>query len=127
MMRAAAVWLVIMVLAIFNGATRTAVITPRLGEHAGHVISTIVLCALILLIAWLTVGWIALPDERSAVVAGVTWLALTLAFEFLVGHYVFHTPWEKLLADYNVLRGRIWPLVLLTTLLAPLIAYRWRR
>jgi len=54
------------------------------------------------------------------------WVALTLAFEFLAGHYLFHNPWDKLLADYDVLHGRIWPLVLIVTLLAPVIAYRAR-
>ena len=36
---------------------------------------------------------------------GIAWVALTVAFEFLAGHYVFGNSWEKLLADYNVLRG----------------------
>jgi len=44
---------------------------------------------------------------------------LTLAFEFLAGHYLFHNPWSRLLEDYDVARGRIWILVLFTTLLAP--------
>ena len=30
-------------------------------------------------------------------------------------------PWETLLADYNVVRGRIWVLVLATVLLGPII------
>ena len=54
------------------------------------------------------------------------WVALTLAFEFLAGHYLFHNPWDKLLADYDVWHGRIWPLVPIVTLLAPVIAYRMR-
>ncbi|HII01788.1 TPA: hypothetical protein HA351_09125 [Methanosarcinaceae archaeon] len=27
--------------------------------------------------------------------------------------------WDRLLADYNILKGRVWILVLLTTFLAP--------
>jgi hypothetical protein len=49
---------------------------------------------------------------------GIAWLLLTVAFEFLAGHYLFHNPWARLLEDYNVFRGRIWVLVLLTTLVA---------
>jgi hypothetical protein len=30
-------------------------------------------------------------------------------------------PWEKLLADYNILRGRLLILVWLTTLFSPLV------
>lgn len=78
---------------------------------------------LILLAAWLTLDWIGPDSWRDAGRIGVTWIVLTLAFEFLAGHYLFGTSWEKLLADYNVFRGRIWPLVPLTTLAAPLLIY----
>jgi hypothetical protein len=54
------------------------------------------------------------------------WVALTLAFEFLAGHYLFHKPWAALLADYDLSRGRIWILVLVATLLMPLWLARER-
>ena len=63
---------------------------------------------------------------REAFLIGLVWLALTLAFEFLAGHYGFRTPWKELLADYDVLSGRIWVLVLLTTTLAPLLTANMR-
>ena len=42
----------------------------------------------------------------------------------LAGHYVFGNSWYKLFADYNILKVRIWSLVLLTILLAPYISKR---
>jgi hypothetical protein len=57
---------------------------------------------------------------------GTLWLALTLTFEFVVGHYGFRKPWADLLADYDVRRGRIWVVVLVVTLLAPLWTARLR-
>jgi hypothetical protein len=44
---------------------------------------------------------------------------LTLAFEFSFGRYVSGLSWRTLLADYDLSQGRLWPLLLLTTLLAP--------
>lgn len=64
--------------------------------------------ALILAITFVAMPWI-----------GALWVAMTVAFELLAGHYLFGNTWERLLADYNVLRGRIWVLVLITTFLAP--------
>jgi hypothetical protein len=58
---------------------------------------------------------------------GAVWLALTLAFEFLAGHYLFGSSWERLLADYDLLRGRVWILVLLATLFAPAWGFGWSR
>ena len=120
--RALVVWFGLLGLAIINGGVREALIIPRTGELAGLAISTISLCALILALAWLTIGWMAPASSRGAWQIGGLWVVLVLAFEFLAGHYLFGTPWSELLADYNVMRGRIWPLVLVTTFVAPYVA-----
>jgi hypothetical protein len=124
--RAIAVWCAIVPFAIANGAVRDLLIAPRAGVMAAHVISTALLCLAILGWSWLTIGWIRPAGLRSAVPIGVGWLALTLAFEFLAGHYLFGTPWRQLLADYDVAQGRVWILVPLTTAVAPWLAARWR-
>lgn len=125
-LRALAVWLLLVVVAIANGGFRVAVLIPRVGEQTGHVISTILLSVLILAIAWLTIGWIAPATMSDAIVIGFFWAALTLLFEFGAGHFLFHQPWERLLADYNLRKGRIWIFVLIITLKAPAIAARLR-
>ncbi len=117
--RALGVWLLLLLAATVNGGLRETFIIPRTGDAAGHAISTITLCAAILVLAWLTVEWMAPATARDAWRIGAMWVALTLAFEFLAGHYLFRNPWPRLLADDNVLRGRIWILVLITTAIAP--------
>jgi hypothetical protein len=124
--RAFVVWLGLLALASVNGAVRDFGLTPELGDTASRAVSTIVLCALVLLVASATIGWIRPPDARRALGIGMMWLALTLGFEFLVGHYVLRKPWAALLADYDVSRGRIWVLALVVTLYAPLWAARRR-
>lgn len=122
LLRATVIWLGILVLAIGNGALRELLISPRTGPHIGHVLSTVLLCVLIAAVAWLTIPWIAPGIWSRALAAGGWWLVLTLGFEFLAGHYLFGDSWDKLLADYNIARGRIWLLVPLVTLVAPLWA-----
>jgi hypothetical protein len=124
--RAVAAWLAVLVLAIVNGAVRQALLTPRFGERTGHVISTILLSVLVLAAAWLLVPWVRPLTRRDAWTIGALWLGLTLAFEFLAGHYLFRDPWDRLLADYNVAQGRIWILVLVTTVVAPVLVYASR-
>jgi hypothetical protein len=119
--RALAVWLAILLLANINGAVRELWIIPDIGEVAGRAVSTVILCALVLLLTWLTIGWIRPIAPADAMKIGALWLVLTLAFEFLVGHYLFRKPWAVLLEDYNVAQGRIWVVVLVVVLLAP----RW--
>jgi len=120
--RALGVWSGILVLAVVNGAVRDLIVTPRLGERTGHIASTIVLCALIVLVTRASIRWIGPASRMDAALIGTSWLALTLSFELLAGHYLFGNSWARLLADYDVRRGRIWPLVLVTVLLAPMWA-----
>jgi len=124
--RALLAWLAILVLAIVNGALRQAVLIPRMGERTGHVVSTLLLSLLVVLAAWILVPWIRPGTTREAWVIGVFWVSLTLAFEFLAGHYLFGNTWERLFADYDVAAGRIWILVLITTLVTPLFVFAIR-
>lgn len=114
-----AVWFVLLVLAFVNGGFREAVLIPRLGTTWAHIGSTALLCLLILVLTALTIRWLAPNSTVEALQIGLLWTAMTIAFEFLAGHYVFGTPWSKLLEDYNIAKGRVWILVPLTTAIAP--------
>jgi hypothetical protein len=126
LVRALAAWFGLMLLAIANGTFRQFVLTPRFDDRAAHAISTVMLCALILLVAWVTISWIGVRSRGDAWKVGGLWLLLTVAFEFFAGHYLFGNSWEKLLADYDLARGRIWVAVLIATLIAPVIVFRRR-
>lgn len=125
--RALLAWCLLLSLAVINGGIREAWIVPRTGDAAGHAISTVMLCMLILALSWAIIGWVRPLAPRDAWMIGGLWVALTLAFEFLAGHYLFGHPWSRLLQDYNIVRGRIWMLVLATTLAAPWLAAHARR
>jgi hypothetical protein len=51
---------------------------------------------------------------------------MTIIFELLFGHYVIGHSFAKLFEDYNVLKGRVWLLVLIWTTVAPYLFYRIR-
>jgi hypothetical protein len=57
---------------------------------------------------------------------GLGWMGLTLAFEFLAGHFLFKKRWSVLFADYNLADGRIWILVLVVLLLTPVLVLKDR-
>lgn len=126
LLRVIVAWFGLAVVAIGNGLFREAVISPRLGPEAAHVVSTLLLCGLILLLAWLTIPWIAPGSGAAALRIGLLWLAMTVAFEFGFGRLVAGKSWETLLADYDLTAGRIWVLVLLVTAAAPWLAARAR-
>jgi len=126
LVRSLAVWFVLLILASANGALRQGVIIPAAGDVAGRALSTLLLSALILVLTWLTITWIAPRSAGDAWAAGALWVVLTLAFEFLAGHYLFGQSWPQLFEDYNLLAGRIWILALLTTAVSPWLMGRVR-
>jgi hypothetical protein len=119
-------WFGLMVLAIINGTVRVNWIIPSTGLTSGLAISTIMLCTLITAATWMSIAWLGPRTTGDAWSIGLLWLCMTLVFEFGVGHFVFKKPWPELLADYDITRGRIWVLVLITTVMAPWITAKLR-
>ena len=60
-------------------------------------------------------------------IIGMVWLAMTVAFEFLFGHYVAKRPWRDLFLDYNLFAGRVWLVVLVWVTIAPYVFYQWHQ
>jgi hypothetical protein len=125
--RAFVVWCVLLTIAILNGALRVGLLIPRIGETWGLAVSTVFLSAAIVGLTACTIGWMRPRTWGETWTIGLFWLGLTLAFEFLGGHFLFGQPWDMLLADYNVSQGRIWIVVLLATALGPAVAVRYHR
>lgn len=118
------VWFVFLVVAFSLGTGRELLVRPLIGDYAAHIVGT-----LLVVIAFLgiIVFFVQRVRDRCTLrdfwLIGLLWLAMTVSFEFLFFHYVVGKPWDDLLADYNVAQGRLWVLVLLTTLLGPPVIY----
>ena len=112
-------WIALLMAMMCNGFFRGLVLQPRLGEDVARQVASLLGVCIILAITAPFVRRLRNPSSGELLGVGLVWLLLTIAFEFLLGHYVSGATWEAQLADYNLLRGRLWPLVLLTTFLAP--------
>jgi hypothetical protein len=117
--RAVSMWLVILIAMLGNGALRVTVFEPRWGEATARQVASILGVLLVLALSRAFVRRLERPARAQLLGVGVLWLALTVCFEFGMGRFVSHLSWEAMLADYNLLEGRLWPLVLLATLLGP--------
>ena len=124
--KAILLWFVLMVLAILNGTVRIKLIIPQTGLTMGLVISTVMLCALILVATWASIRWLGPTSAQAAWSIGLLWLLMTLGFEFGAGHFLFKKPWSELLYDYNIAQGRIWVLVPIVTAMAPWLMAKMR-
>ena len=120
-------WFALVVMAVINGTIRQFAYRPFVGDLAAHQISTVTGIFLFGLIIWAMTRLWPIPNSRQAWTIGFIWLGLTVCFEFLFGHYVMGHPWNILLHDYNILEGRLWILILLWTVIAPYLFYRFAR
>jgi hypothetical protein len=117
---ALAVWPLFLVTAVTLGMLREGIITPAIGEQSAHVTGTLLFIAAMLAIMRLFVRQIKdSVRPRDLWFIGLIWTLMTICFEFGFFHFVAGVPWARLLADYNLLAGRLWLLVLLTTLCGP--------
>ena len=112
LVRAALTWLLLLLAMMANGCLRVLVLQPRLGEDAARQVAS--LSGILLILALTRV----LPRTQEPLAVGLVWLVLTLAFESGLGR-LSGASWAELCADYDLPRGRLWPLVLLATLFAP--------
>lgn len=96
----------------------------RIGEQTAHVISSIILAVLVFLVASFFIRAKSITAPNKLLLIGGFWVILTMFFEYLFFHYGGGEPSSQLLADYNVSKGRIFVLVLLSQFLLPIIASR---
>jgi len=116
-------WVPMVFIAITNGIIREAIFGKSLSKLRAHQLST--LTGIIFFGAYIWGISEVLPFASAGIawIVGVVWLIMTVAFEFLFGHYVMHHTWAHLFEDYNIFAGRLWSLVLLWVTIAPYIFY----
>jgi len=115
-------WLLFIPIAILNGSIRNFLYAPYTGELLAHQISTLILITLFILISYLRHAKLFTTSTFSKLLSiGSFWVFLTILFEFGFGHFIMDNPWSRLIADYNILTGRIWGLFLISEFLSPLI------
>jgi hypothetical protein len=113
-------WGLLVLVAIINGALREGLLTPNLGDTLGRALSAVILSAAILLVAYLFLSRTSIEYTASDLwMVGAMWLVLTVVFEFGFGHFVMGHSWEFLMEDYNILKGRIWAVVLIVSAVGP--------
>jgi len=93
---------------------------PLWGELIGHQIGMITRIIINFVFAYLLLMHADEYNTEDLISVGVLWLVLTLIFEW-GGSFVLGRPVEEILIGWNIFAGYMWPYVLLSYLLAPII------
>lgn len=125
-LKAALIWLGIACLAVVNGLVRENLFVPQFGTGVALLLSGLLLALIIFLVTYLSFNFIHGNKPRYFLV-GLQWVFMTLAFEFLFGHFVAGKSWNELVQIFDITEGDLMLLVLLVTLLSPYWVSRLKR
>lgn len=120
-------WFVMLLVSIANGFIRDFTYGKYMSELMAHQLSTVTSLLVLGIVIHGFVRRYPPSSDQEAVLIGLLWVALTVAFEFMFFHYVGGHPWAELLANYNVVKGRVWVFVLLWIAIAPYVFFRFLR
>lgn len=112
-------WLPMPFLGMLNGMFREFVIKQFTDDFIAHQVSAITLIILILTYGLMIRKKLALQMRADAVFCSITWVLLTLFFEFGFGYFVGHLTFRDMLQDYYLWEGRLWPIVIIFTGFVP--------
>ncbi len=118
-------WLGVLVLAFINGGLHRTY-EPALGVLRAEQVSNVLLVSVV-------VPWAVLVDRRyptcstrEALAVGGLWGTMTVAFEFIGGHYINGDAWTTLFRGYNLSAGHLWPMAVAGVTVSPTLARRFR-
>ena len=118
------VWLLLAIVAIANGVLRQSTYGKIVPELAAHQISTITAILASGAVVWIVNRHWAIESTSQALIIGACWLVMIIAFEFGFGHFIAGHSWETLVADYNLLEGRVWSLFLVWLTIMPFVIHK---
>ena len=93
---------------------------PRYGKLRAHQIGMPTRIAYIFVFAYFILFFTKQYTTLDTFYAGVFWLLLILAFEW-IGSFILRRPVREILEGWHINKGFMWPYVLAAYLLSPLI------
>lgn len=121
-----AFWFVMLFIAIASGALRDLAYGKNLSELLSHQLSTLITIVLLGAAINFFVRHYPPVSKAQTIAIGMFWMLLTVAFEFLFFHFIAGYSWAALLANYNIQKGCLWPILLLWVAIAPYLFFRLR-
>lgn len=126
LVKAVGIWLIMVVAAILNGLMRGKLLTPLVGGGISLPVSGIVLSIIVLLVAYFTIPFVGVARTEVYLLIGLLWVVLTLAFEYLFGHYVAGKSWHEINQVFNLAKGDLFVIVIVVSAMSPWIVAKLR-
>ena len=117
------IWCCIVPCAIINGGLRELLLIPILGEKIAMIVSGLILCFVIYLIAYFLLPKLRIKEKNELITIRISWVILTLVFEFSMG-VMNNLSFEEMMKAYDITTGNLWSAIVLYIGFVPLIVMR---
>lgn len=119
-------WFPMVILAIINGGARDLWYKKYSTELLAHQLSTISLLLFLGIYIFFVIKKYPPQSEAESLLIGLSWMVLTLGFEFGFGLYRGNS-WTQLLDAYNISKGHLWVMIPIWLVLAPYLFFKLLR
>ena len=92
---------------VVNGNFRVRYLQRKLGREKGKKWSFLSGLLIIFIIAWLFFPWINPQSLSQCFQVGLLWVFIMLLLDLYFGRFVLKLSWEKILDDFNPLKGNL--------------------
>ena len=111
------------IIAVINGTARDLWYNKYVNELIAKQNSTISLIVFLGVYIFFAIRKYPPESESQSIIIGLIWVFLTLIFEFSFGLYRGKTL-NHLLNEYNIIKGNLWMLIPIWTILAPYLFFK---
>jgi hypothetical protein len=120
-------WIGAAAIGVANGLLRETTYGKRLDESDANQLSALTAVAAFTAYLWRLHRRWPISGSGEALRIGGAWLVLTVAFEFTFGRLVAKKSWRELAGEYNLAKGRAWPVVLVWLATGPAVVHKLQR
>ena len=125
--RAGIVWVSMTAAETLHGVLRALLLSPRVGDVRARQIGVFTGALILLTVAYAFAPWLNGRTLRRLLGVGLLWVALTVAFEMVLGRLVFGFSWDRIASEYLPWRGGLMSFGMVFLAACPVIAARLRR
>lgn len=126
-MKASGVWMMMVIAAVINGLFRENILSPGIGASKALPLSGIFLSLFVFVITAVSIGIFGKLKIKEYFLIGGLWVMLTLMFEVGLGLIIRGRTFGEVMQVFNICRGNLFLLVLVTSFLSPWITARLRK
>lgn len=122
LLRAFAVWFVIVAAETVHGVLRGLLLVPLVGDLPARQIGVPIGSLLLFTVACVCIRWVAATTRLQLLGIGLVWVVLTVLFEIGLGRLVLGLSWDRITEDYDSARGGFLGFGLLFMAVSPVLA-----